>query len=89
MVSMLDKSFIELNSQTKSSIERSTGLSFEKILLMSAEEVDAAIEKKIGKKLKLDLNFRQSKFPFSVRGSVYLALGRFLKFDVDKKIAKI
>lgn len=78
---------LELNEKTKRSIERSTGLSFSEIERMDATDIDQAISEKIGKELKLDLN--RTRRPVTGRGSVYLALSRFLKFNVDKKLSKI
>ncbi|MBT8773513.1 MULTISPECIES: hypothetical protein [unclassified Akkermansia] len=78
---------ISLNEETKQAIARSVGVPVSRILEMDASELDAAIESKIGKKLKLDT--KRNRFPLVGRGSVYLALSRFLRFNLDKKIAKI
>ena len=78
---------ISLNEETKQAIARSVGVPVSRILEMDASELDAAIESKIGKKLKLDT--KSNRFPLVGRGSVYLALSRFLRFNLDKKIAKI
>ena len=42
----------QLNINTKASINRTVGLDFERLQKMSAEEIDAFIEKRIGKRLK-------------------------------------
>lgn len=77
----------ELNKKTKQAIERSTGLSFEQIISMDAEEVDAHIERKIGKKLKA--SYRKGSSLVN-RGSVYMFLERLVsRRTIDKKLAKI
>lgn len=74
-----------LNQISKKSIEKQTGLSWNQIVSMDAEELDKAIEKKIGKKLSFPKK-NDSRLPG--RGSVYLALSRFFDFD-RKKMDKI
>lgn len=74
-----------LNQLSKKSIEKQTGLSWYQIVNMDAEELDAAIEKKIGKRLSFP---KRMDSRLSGRGSVYLTLNRFLRFD-HKKMNKI
>lgn len=77
----------KLNQKTRASIAKSTGLSFDQILSMDAEEVDSHIEKKIGK--KLNPSYRKGS-SFVNRGSVYMFLQRLVSREtVDKKLAKI
>lgn len=70
-----------LNQISRKSIEKQTGLQWSQIVNMDVEELDKAIERKIGKKLsfpqKLDTRL-------SGRGSVYLALNRFFDFNRKK-----
>jgi hypothetical protein len=72
---------ILLNIESKKSIEKITGLSYENIVSMNVEDIDGAIEKRIGKKLKFK-NIKDSRLPS--RGSVYLALNRFFDFNHKK-----
>lgn len=72
---------ITLNQTSKKSIERITGLSYEEITSMNVEDIDSAIEKKIGKKLEFK-HKKDSRLPN--RGSVYLALNRFIDFNRKK-----
>lgn len=76
-----------LNEQVKRNIEKSTGLSVKKISSMSSEKVDRCIEKKIGKKLHLNLPKDKR---LEGRGSVYLSLKRLMSISkADKKLAKL
>jgi len=64
-----------LSDETKELIARRIGLSVDQMIAMSADEIDKHIEKKIGKKLKLD------NANWSIAGShdsIYLSLGRLL-----------
>lgn len=70
-----------LNQISKKSIERQTGLSWNQIVNMDIEELDKAIEKKIGKKLSFPKKYNSR---LSGRGSVYLALNRFFDFNHKK-----
>ncbi len=66
---------VYLNEKSKKSIEKSTGLTVDQISHMCTEDVDAAIEKKIGKKLE----FKVNNDPRLIgRGSVYIFLDRLL-----------
>lgn len=70
-----------LNKISKKSIERQTGLSWSQIVSMDVEELDKAIERKIGKKLSFSKKYDSR---LSGRGSVYLALNRFFDFNHKK-----
>ena len=76
-----------LSEETKELIARRIGLSVDQMTAMSADEIDRHIEKKIGKKLKLDNS------NWSITGShdsVYLSLGRLLYNKIaDKYLARI
>lgn len=74
-----------LNEDSKKSIEKRTGLSWEQIVYMDVDELDKVIEKKIGKKLSFP---KKQDSRLSGRGSVYLALNRFFGFN-HKKMNKI
>ena len=74
-----------LNEQTRETLSRKLGKTYDEILQMSAEELDALVEARIGKKLTA----------FSLknmvnRGSVYLFFKRLVsKNDIDKRLARI
>jgi hypothetical protein len=77
----------DLSDSVKRNIERSTGLTVEKIASMSAESVDSHIEKRLGKKLHMATPKDKRLQP---RGSVYLAMGRLLSsLKANKELAKI
>ena len=67
-----------LNQQSRLSIEKMTGISYDDLLTMDIDSIDSVIEKKIGKKLK----FKPiTDYRLLGRGSVYLFLNRL--FDID------
>jgi len=72
---------IILNKQSRASIEKTTGIPYDNLLTMDIETIDAAIEKKIGKKLKLK---PFTDYQLIGRGSVYLYLNRIFDFHTDK-----
>lgn len=74
-----------LNQISKKSIEKQTGLTWSQIVNMDVEELDKAIERKIGKRLSFP---KKHDSRLSGRGSVYLALNRFFDFN-HKKMDKI
>lgn len=74
-----------LNEISKKSIKKQTGLSWNQIVCMDIEELDKAIEKKIGKKLSFP---KKLDSRLSGRGSVYLALNRFFDFN-HKRMNKV
>lgn len=76
----------QLNINTKASINRTVGLDFERLQKMSAEEIDAFIENRIGKRLRpaKALNGMIS------RGSVFLFGNRLVSSDyIDRRLSKI
>lgn len=76
----------KLNQQTRESLYRKVGLTYEQMQNMSAEEIDAFIEKRMGKKLTPAL----SRKGFVNRGSVYLFFKRLLPLSlVDTRLSKI
>lgn len=76
----------KLNKQTQASLFRKVGLTYEQIQRMDAEEVDAFIERRIGKKLTFGTSFKNRVN----RGSVYLFSKHLLPIsEVDKKLAEI
>lgn len=75
-----------LNEQTRKSLSRRLGKSYEEMLQMSAEELDALVEARIGKRLTPAYSLKS----MVNRGSVYLFFKRLLsRKDVDRKLAKI
>lgn len=76
----------ELNIKTRKFLHRKIGLTYEQLLRMSAEEIDAFIEERIEKKLTPSI-FRKH---FVNRGSVYLFFLKLMPIsDVDKRLSKI
>lgn len=74
-----------LNQISKKSIEKQTGLTWSQIVNMDVDELDKAIERKIGKRLSFP---KKHDTRLSGRGSVYVALNRFFEFN-HKKIDRI
>lgn len=68
---------LTLNPDLKKVISKDVKLPFSKIEEMSACEIDQHIEKNIGKKLHLGLNFGD----VCGRGSVYISAMRFIGLD--------
>ena len=76
----------QLNINTKASINRTVGLDFERLQKMSAEEIDAFIEKRIVKRLK---PAKALKGMIS-RGSVFLVGNRLVSSDyIDRRLSEI
>ena len=76
-----------LGKKVKNNIEKTTGLSASSISKMSSEKVDAHIEKKVGKKLRISLPKDKRLIG---RGSVYITLRRLLSSKkTNRKIARI
>ena len=76
----------QLNINTKASINRTVGLDFDRLQKMSAVEIDAFIEKRIGKRLR---PAKALKGLIS-RGSVFLFGNRLMSSDyIDKRLSKI
>ena len=75
-----------LNEQTRNSLFRKVGLTYEQMQQMSAEEIDAFIEKRMGKKLAPSFSMKS----LVNRGSVYLFFKRLMSNSyVDKHLARI
>ena len=75
-----------LNNHTRKSLSRRFGKSYDEMLQMSAEDLDALIEKRIGKKLTPAFSLKN----MVNRGSVYLFFKRLVsQNDIDRQLAKI
>lgn len=68
-----------LNEQTRETLSRKLGKTYDEILQMSAEELDALVEARIGKKLTPAFSLKN----MVNRGSVHL----FFKHLVSKKVS--
>jgi hypothetical protein len=82
---------ISLSEETKTSLKRTTGISYDEILLIDADEQTKRIEEKIGRKLQFS-PVKDVRFRFLMRGSILLYLNRFFVFDskkMDKQIESI
>ena len=76
----------QLNINTKASINRTVGLDFERLQKMRAEEIDAFIENRIGKRLR---PAKALKGMIS-RWSVFLFGNRLVSTDyIDRRLSKI
>lgn len=75
-----------LNEQTRETLSRKLGKTYDEILQMSAEELDALVEARIGKKLTPAFSLKN----MVNRESVYLFFKRLVsKNDIDKRFARI
>ena len=75
-----------LNEQTRETLSRKLGKTYDEILQMSAEELDALVEARIGKKLTPAFSLKN----MVSRASVYLFFKRLVsKNDIDKRLARI
>ena len=75
-----------LNEQTKKSLCRRLGTTYDTMLQMSAEDLDALVEEHIGKKLTPAFSLKS----MVNRGSVYLFFKRLISHrDIDSQLAKI
>ena len=63
-----------LNEQTRETLSRKLGKTYDEILQMSAEELDALVEARIGKKLTPTFSLKN----MVNRGSVYLFFKRLV-----------
>ena len=63
-----------LNEQTRETLSRKLGKTYDEILQMSAEELDALVEARIGKKLTPAFSLKN----MVNRGSVYLSFKRLV-----------
>ena len=77
----------KLNATSKRNISKRKGMSVQSISDMSSDEIDARIEKRTGKKIRIE---PPRKIALLGRGSVYISLNRLIPFGkVDKKLAKM
>ena len=75
-----------LNKKTQDSLYRKIGLTYDQMQKMDVEEIDAFIEKRIGKKLTPAITMKN----LVNRGSVYLFFNRMLPMSVvDRRLAEI
>lgn len=75
-----------LNEQTRMSLSRKLGKTYDEMLQMSAEELDALVESRIGKKLKPAFSLKN----MVNRGSVYLFFKRLMfRNEIDDRLAGI
>lgn len=75
-----------LNNHTRKTLSKRLGKSYNEMLLMSAEDLDALIEKRIGKKLTPAFSLKN----MVNRGSVYLFFNRLIsQNEIDRQLAKI
>ena len=75
-----------LNEQTQQSLSRRMGKSYDEMLQLSAEELDALVEERIGKKLTPAFSLKS----MVNRGSVYLFFKRLLsRGEIDRQLARI
>jgi len=75
-----------LNTSTKRNLKRVTGLEYDELVAMSAEEIDTYLQKRAGKRFSLKAKIGG----FVSRGSVYLYLNRIIgDRQINKKIAII
>ena len=76
----------KLNKQTRESLFKKVGLTYEQMQRMGAEEIDAFIEKRMGKKLTFGTSLKN----LINRGSVYLFSKHLYPMsEVDRRLAKI
>ena len=75
-----------LNNHTRNILSKRLGKSYDEMLQMSAEDLDALIEKRIGKKLTPAYSLKN----MVNRGSVYLFFNRLLsQNEIDRQLTKI
>lgn len=75
-----------LNRQTQESLSRRMGKSYDEMLQMSAEELDALVEERIGKKLTPAFSLKS----MVNRGSVYLFFKRLMsRNEMNRQLARI
>ena len=76
-----------LSAATRREVEAKTGIPYKKIISMDAEDINKAVEAKIGKQLRFPKS-RDSRFPG--RGSIYVALSRFLfRAQIDRDFSRM
>ena len=75
-----------LNSKTTEPLKHRLGKTYDELMQMSAEELDALIENRIGKKLRPAFSLKS----MVNRGSVYLFFKRLISQNaIDRQIARI
>lgn len=75
-----------LNEQTRKSLSRRMGKPYDEMLQMSAEELDALVEERIGKKLTPAFSLKS----MVNRGSVYLFFKRLLcRDEMNRQLARM
>ena len=75
-----------LNRQTQESLSRRLGKIYDEMLQMSAEELDALVEERIGKKLTPAFSLKS----MVNRGSVYLFFKRLMsRNEMNRQLARI
>ena len=75
-----------LNNKTKETLKHKLGKTYDELMQMSAEDLDALIEKRIGKKLRPAFSLKS----IVNRGSVYLFFKRLMSQDsIDRQISRI
>lgn len=75
-----------LNNKTKETLKYRLGKTYDELMQMSAEELDALIENRIGKKLRPAFSLKS----MVNRGSVYLFFKRLISQNaIDGQIARI
>lgn len=75
-----------LNRQTQESLSRRLGKTYDEMLQMSAEELDALVEERIGKKLTPAFSLKS----MVNRGSVYLFFKRLMsRNEMNRQLARI
>lgn len=75
-----------LNNKTKEALKHRLGKTYDELMQMSAEELDALIENRIGKKLRPAFSLKS----MVNRGSVYLFFKRLISQNaIDRQMARI
>ena len=75
-----------LNEQTRNTLSRKLGKTYKEMLQMSAEDLDALVESRIGKKLTPAFSLKN----MVNRGSVYLFFKHLATMnDIDKRLSRI
>ena len=74
------------SNKTKETLKHRLGKTYDELMQMSAEELDALIENRIGKKLRPAFSLKS----MVNRGSVYLFFKRLISQNaIDRQIARI
>ena len=67
---------LKLTDASIAAIEKSVGMTYQDMVSCPATDIDRKIEEKYG--IKLDYNYKEEDLHIDSRGSVFLALRRFL-----------